>query len=280
MRIISYRDLAPGRFAKSVQKIGAALARGDFAAAGLKKLSPTPYWRAKLNDEARLLMQFAPHRGETVCLFLEVIPNHVYEKSRFLRGAAIDWSKIESGPDDAAPQPEPTPRGGLELRWLPAQAAEFELLDRPIVFDEAQEAVRRHKVPLVVVGSAGSGKTAVTLAKMREATGRVLYVTHSAYLAQTARKLYSAHGYENPAQDVEFMSFREFVDSIAVPEGVEALSEQRQVVCVGRSKRRPKRRLGREGAPLGQRGGAPLFVNLAGDEMALLIEMVVDLGMN
>ena len=221
MRIISYRDLAPGRFAKSVEKIGAALARGDFAAAGLKKLSPTPYWRAKLNDEARLLMQFAPHRGETVCLFLEVIPNHVYEKSRFLRGAAIDWSKIESGPDDAAPQPEPTPRGGLELRWLPAQAAEFELLDRPIVFDETQEAVRRHKVPLVVVGSAGSGKTAVTLAKMREATGRVLYVTHSAYLAQTARRLYSAHGYENPAQDVEFMSFRELVDSIAVPEGVE-----------------------------------------------------------
>ena len=61
---------------------------------------------------------------------------------------------------------------------------------------------------------------------------------------------------------------------------VAALSEQRQVVCVGRSTRRPKRRLGREGAPLGQRGGAPLFVNLAGDEMALLIEMVVDLGMN
>ena len=58
------------------------------------------------------------------------------------------------------------------------------------------------------------------------------------------------------------------------------LSEQRQVVCVGRSTRRPKRRLGREGAPLGQRGGAPLFVSLAGDEMALLIEMVVDLGMN
>ena len=166
-------------------------------------------------------MQFAPHRGETVCLFLEVITNHAYEKSRFLRGAAIDRSKIESGPDDAVPQPEPSARGGLELRWLPAQAAEFELLDRPLVFDDAQEAVRSHKVPLVVVGSAGSGKTAVTLAKMREATGRVLYVTLSAYLAQTARRLYSAHGYENPAQDVEFMSFRELVDSIAVPEGVE-----------------------------------------------------------
>ena len=59
-----------------------------------------------------------------------------------------------------------------------------------------------------------------------------------------------------------------------------ALSEQRQVVCAGRSTRRPKRRLCREGAPLGQRASSPLFVNLAGDEMALLIEMVVDLGMN
>src|SRR5208337_4594750 len=38
--------------------------------------------------------------------------------------------------------------------------------------------------------------------------------------------------------------------------------------------------LGREGAPLGQRAGSSLFVNFAGDEMALLIEMVVDLSMN
>ena len=47
-----------------------------------------------------------------------------------------------------------------------------------------------------------------------------------------------------------------------------------------RSTPRPKRPLGREGAPLGQRAGSSLFVNLASDEMALLIEMVVDLSMN
>ena len=40
-------------------------------------------------------------------------------------------------------------------------------------------------------------------------------------MAQTARRLYGAHGYENPRQDAEFMSFRELVDSIAVPEGEE-----------------------------------------------------------
>ena len=41
-----------------------------------------------------------------------------------------------------------------------------------------------------------------------------------------------------------------------------------------------KRHSSREGAPLGQCGRASLLVNLAGDEMALLIEMVVDLGVN
>ena len=78
---------------------------------------------------------------------------------------------------------------------------------------------------------------------------------------------------------IEQTSGGDWLDRI-IDADTRALSEQRQVVCVGRSTRRPKRRLGREGAPLGQRGGAPLFVSLAGDEMALLIEMVVDLGMN
>ena len=73
--------------------------------------------------------------------------------------------------------------------------------------------------PVVLVGSAGSGKTAVTLAKLREAQGRVLYVTQSVYLAQSAQALYLAHGYENPAQDAEFLSYREFLETLRVPPG-------------------------------------------------------------
>jgi hypothetical protein len=219
MRIVTYRDLRPGRFGKPLARLSAALARGDFAAAGLKKLAPTPYWRAKLSDEARLLLQFVPFQGETVCLLLEVIADHAYEKSRFLRGAAVDRDKIEASPDDLKPEPEARP--GWEFKWLPPETVAFDLLDKPIVLDDAQEEVRRHAPPLVIIGPAGSGKTAVTLAKMREASGDVLYVTLSAYLAQTARRLYGAHGYENPQQNVEFMSFRELVDSIAIPEGEE-----------------------------------------------------------
>jgi hypothetical protein len=51
MRIITYRDLRPGRFTKPLERLRAGLGRDDFAAAGLKKLAPTPYWRAKLSDE-------------------------------------------------------------------------------------------------------------------------------------------------------------------------------------------------------------------------------------
>ena len=53
-----------------------------------------------------------------------------------------------------------------------------------------------------------------------------------------------------------------------------------RVVCAWRSTPRPKRPLGRESAPLGQCAGSSLFVDLASDEMALLMEVVVDLGMN
>jgi hypothetical protein len=47
-----------------------------------------------------------------------------------------------------------------------------------------------------------------------------------------------------------------------------------------RNTRTLKRNSSREGAPLGQCGGASLLVDLAGDEMALVVEMVVDLGVN
>jgi hypothetical protein len=39
-------------------------------------------------------------------------------------------------------------------------------------------------------------------------------------------------------------------------------------------------RLGGESAPLDHRVGASLFENVAADEMALLIEVVMDLGVN
>lgn len=221
MRVLLYKDLNTRRVKAAFTKVRTFLEADDFRSADVKKLSPTPYWRAKLDYSNRLLLLFARHGNETVCLALEIIENHAYDKSRFLRGATLDEAKIErelvlKDVATAHNQPDITP-----LRWLHASRHEFDLLDKPIMFDDAQEAVRRLPAPVVVVGSAGSGKTAVTLSKLREATGRVLYVTLSSYLAQSARALYDAHGFENPAQEAEFLSYREFVETLRVPIGRE-----------------------------------------------------------
>ena len=219
MRLLQYKDLDLRRVKAAFAKVRGAIEADDFKSPDVKKLHVGGYYRAKLDHSNRLLLQFARFGDQTVCLALEVIENHAYDRSRFLRGAPVDERKIdhESSADPASlPAAEVTP-----LRWFHASRAEFELLDKPIVFDDAQEAVLRLPAPVILVGSAGSGKTAVTLAKLREARGRVLYVTQSAYLAQSARALYDAHGYENADQEAEFLSLREFVETLRVPVGRE-----------------------------------------------------------
>jgi hypothetical protein len=231
MRLLLYKGLDLRRVKAAFDKIKASIEADDFRSADVKKLNAGPYYRAKLDYANRLLLQFARvepggdatgngGQGETVCLALEVIENHAYERSRFLRGAAVDEAKIERealvDPAVTALKSEATP-----LRWLGPERLRFELLDKPIVFDDAQEQAYRHPAPLVVIGSAGSGKTAVTLARLREAEGRVLYVTLSAYLAQSARALYAAHGFENQKQEVDFLSYRELLETLRVPPGRE-----------------------------------------------------------
>lgn len=227
MRLLLYKGLDLRRVKPAFDKIKAAIEADDFRSADVKKLNAGPYYRARLDYANRLLLQFArveqrgaEGQGETVCLVLEVIENHAYERSRFLRGAAVVESKIErealADPAAIALKSEATP-----LRWLGPERLRFELLDMPIVFDDAQEQAYQHPAPLVVIGSAGSGKTAVTLARLREAEGRVLYVTLSAYLAQSARALYAAHGFENPKHEVDFLSYRELLETLRVPPGRE-----------------------------------------------------------
>jgi len=219
MRILEYIGLDTSRVAKAYRKVTDAIAAGDFRAAQVKKLSnlgQAKFYRARLDDSNRLLFSLVRH-GDTVCaLMLEVIANHDYDKSRFLRGAAIDEVKI---PDADVAEAS---REALPLRYLHPQHLAVHLLDKPISFDDAQQAIYALAAPLVIVGSAGSGKTALTLEKLKAAEGDVLYVTHSAFLAQSARELYYGSGFEAPAQEAVFLSYREFVESIHVPPGREA----------------------------------------------------------
>lgn len=219
MRFLQYRDLDLRRVRKAFDKVRASIEADDFRSADVKKLHAGDFYRARLAGADRLLLRFVEVGGETVCLALEVLEHHAYDRSRFLRGAPVDEARIEA--ETAAPPVAVVGTDGLMPRWLHPTRLQFELFDKPIVLDDAQDEIRRHPAPLLIAGSAGSGKTAVTLSRLRDVAGRVLYVTLSPYLAQTARSLYDAHGYENTDQQVDFLSYREFVESLRVPPGRE-----------------------------------------------------------
>jgi hypothetical protein len=97
MKILEYIGLDTSRVKASYGKVVDAIAREDFRAAQVKKLSNLThgkFYRAKLDDADRLLFSLVRHGDEVCALILEVIANHNYDKSRFLRGAAIDEAKI------------------------------------------------------------------------------------------------------------------------------------------------------------------------------------------
>ena len=215
MRFLHYRGLDTSRVGKQLAKVSDAIERDDFRTLDVKKLAQGNYYRAKLNDTNHLLLTFVRHGPETACLALEVIHQHAYEKSRFLRGARIDEARL---PDF---NPQQVGDGATPVRYLHPVRNEFHLLDKVISFDDTQDAVYRTPPPLILVGSAGSGKTALALEKLREMPGQVLYVTLSPYLAQSAGGLYSAHSFEHDAQEVQFLSFREYLDTVRVPAGRE-----------------------------------------------------------
>ena len=217
MRILEYSDLDVGDLRAALDKTAAQLEREDFASAEVKKLTPDGLYRAKLNRSDRVLFRFMRHREERCALILELIRNHAYEKSRFLNGAAVREDRIPPlAPADLARAELPA------LGYVHPDSRRFHLLDKALSFDDAQQRVYATPLPLVLIGAAGSGKTALALERIKAIEGEVLYATLSAYLAENARRLYYSNGYGNERQSVDFLSFRECLESIRIPDGREA----------------------------------------------------------
>ena len=212
VRFLTYHGLAPGDLADKVEKVRAAIERDDFRSPDVKKLGVGGFYRARLDDASRLLLMFAEHRGEKACLALEVIRGHAYDRSRFLRGAPVDEAKLEDSEPPQIAEARP-------LRYLHPTRPVFHHLDKPLSFDDLQDAALRHRPPLVLVGSAGSGKTALLLHRLRQMPGRVAYVTESKWLAETSRALYVAFDGAPEDQEADFLNYRQLLETVGVPEG-------------------------------------------------------------
>lgn len=216
MKVLRYRGLDTQGFERKISAIEHHLAKGDFRSADVKKMVSSGLYRAKLDNDNRLLFSIASHNSQKVILLLELIRSHRYEKSRFLNGKIPDPAYVDEtihSMDSLTPQ--------SEIKFLNEGNREFHFLNKPIIFDQEQENLFHFPLPSIVVGSAGSGKTAISLEKMKTLSGDILYVTLSSYLAENSRDLYYASGYGNDKQNIDFMSFNEFLESFAIPDGSE-----------------------------------------------------------
>ncbi len=214
MRVLLYNELNAKKI-PGFAKMRRYLEAGDFTSADVKKIGNNLY-RARLDIRNRLLFSICQHAGERYILVLECIANHAYDKSRFLRrGVHIDESKLPAVTDAGSEQAE-------DMVYLNPDNPTFNVLDKFISFDPEQSNVYALNPPIIVIGSAGSGKTALTLEKMKHAVGDILYVTHSPYLVRNSRSLYLGEHYDNAHQEVDFFSMRELLESIRIPAGREA----------------------------------------------------------
>lgn len=217
MNILYYNNLNTKGVKTQLKKVETALRKGDFKSADVKKIPNTNFYRARLDIRNRLLFQYASFKGESYLLFLEIIHNHQYDKSRFLGGSAIDERKF---------RPVTTPKridndDIKKLVFINQKQNSFHLLDKIISFDDDQHEVFGLPAPLIIIGSAGSGKTALTLEKMKHFRGNVVYISLSPYLVENAQKIYYSFGYDNSKQDIDFLSFKDYIESIKLPKGQE-----------------------------------------------------------
>ena len=217
MKVLYLNDIDYSRVKKQFEKTVGFFENNDFDSAEIKKLTDKGFYRAKLDYENRLLFKFAKYNGKTFILLLEVIYGHAYEKSRFLRGAKIDESKLKILKNEKqVPEEEIVP-----MNFVNHKTNKFHLLNKVISFDSLQQNIFTLKVPLIIVGSAGSGKTVLTLEKIKQLKGSVLYITLSPFLVDNSSRLYYSDNYENEKQDVDFLSFKEYLETLKVIQGKE-----------------------------------------------------------
>jgi hypothetical protein len=209
-QLLYYNGLHYTGLEKQFNKVISFLQRGDFKSADVKKLKPSKYFRAKLDIANRLLFKIINYKQQAYILILEVIRNHDYAKSRFLQGAKITEEDI---------LPSQITEDDDESFNVLSKSNSVYLLNKFIVFDEQQEDILNCSLPIILIGSAGSGKTSVSLTKLRQIQGKILYISLSNYLVSNAQKSYSAFNYINDQQDINFLSFHEFIETIKIPCG-------------------------------------------------------------
>ena len=216
--ILFYNQLDSKNVQKNFDKVLQQLSKGDFKSADVCKMGNTGYYRARLNIKDRLLFAIISFNDKKHLILLEVIQNHDYAKSRFLRGAQLPE---EAGIKTLLKIEDIDPADIKVLNYINDQGKNIHVLNKFISFDDTQQTIFNIHPPLIIIGAAGSGKTVLILEKLKQLKGNVAYISLSNYLVENARKIYFSQGYENEESEVDFLSFDQYLESWQIPQGKE-----------------------------------------------------------
>lgn len=198
------------------------LQTGDFNSADVRKMPNTGYYRARLDIRDRLLFTMVTYENQKYILLLEHIKNHNYQSSRFLQGAEIPdedkFIKIQSQ--------EEIDVSNSVMVFLNEKSKKIHLLNKFISFDKIQDSIYSLYPPMIIVGSAGSGKTALILEKLKDLHGEVAYISLSDFLVENASNIYYSNGFQGEKQEVEFLSLHQYLSSWEKPHGKEVTFPQ------------------------------------------------------
>lgn len=167
-----------------------------------------------------MLFTSIKHNDKDAFVVLEVILNHDYQKSKFLKDKEKikNIKKTDQNNEEVSytVEIEDTP----QVRWL----------GKFITLSAKQEDIIKdaEDLPLIVSGSAGSGKRSVALEKFRKIEekfekGKVQYITQSENLIKQSKELYEYVYWDETADDfkigiperIEFLSLHEFLEKQA-----------------------------------------------------------------
>src|SRR6266536_2800854 len=177
--ILYYNQLDSKSVQKNFDKVLEQLSKGDFKSADVRKMTNNGYYRARLNIKDRLLFTLASYNEKKYLVLLEVIQHHDYAKSRFLRGALLP------GEDDMLSITNVSDLKNADIKrlnYVNESGKSIHVLNKFISFDDEQQAVFGFHPPLIIIGSAGSGKTVLVLEKLKQLTGNIAYISLSNYL--------------------------------------------------------------------------------------------------
>ncbi len=224
MKLVFYKDfIREPKLEKTLQQ----LENENFSQ--VKKLSNSGYFRIRVNQADRLLFIFLKYENETYILVLEYIPNHEYRKSKFLRGKKVDEEDFKF------------PEHIEEVIYINEDRTFRYIGDKFVSFSESQKSVLHAQTPIIVVGSAGSGKTSVLIEKLQqlEKSGKkVIYISFSKYLVENSQEdcncpkvdFSTFQEFFNIENEITFKEFQEFARNHRILEAEKYFEEFRGVI--------------------------------------------------